>query len=74
MGIVRVNCGNVLEGVSVETLDCVVQKTLEQTQENLYETTEGLKQANFAIRERDFVIANQREAGQQPTVVCRLTL
>lgn len=43
-----------------------MQKTLEQTQTNLYETTEGLKQANFAIRERDFVIANQREAGQQP--------
>lgn len=28
------------------------------------ETLENLKQANFAIRERDFVITNQREAGK----------
>lgn len=41
-----------------------LQKTLEDTQDNLCETTESLKQANFAVRERDFVIANQREAGQ----------
>ena len=40
-----------------------VQKTLEQTQDELHETHENLKQANFAIRERDFVIASQREAG-----------
>lgn len=42
---------------------CHVQKTLEQTQDELHETHENLKQANFAIRERDFVIASQREAG-----------
>ncbi|KAG0629863.1 hypothetical protein M758_1G135000 [Ceratodon purpureus] len=38
------------------------QKTLETTQDSLYETQENLKQANAAIRERDYVIANQREA------------
>jgi len=43
-----------------------VQKTLEHTQDNLHETTENLKQANIAIKERDFVIANQREAGEHP--------
>lgn len=39
-----------------------MQKTLEYTQDTLCETQENLKQANAAIRERDFVIANQREA------------
>jgi kinesin family protein 11 len=39
-----------------------VQKTLECTQETLSETNENLQQAKYSIEERDFVIANQREA------------
>lgn len=38
------------------------QETLEHTQDNLHKTTENLKLANFAVKERDFVIANQRES------------
>ncbi|XP_024369374.1 kinesin-like protein KIN-5A isoform X2 [Physcomitrium patens] len=37
------------------------QKSLECSQQTLHETTENLKQANCAIRERDYVIANQSE-------------
>jgi hypothetical protein len=40
------------------------QKTLECTQETLSETNENLQQAKYSIEERDFVIANQQEAGQ----------
>lgn len=38
-----------------------MQKSLECSQQTLHETTENLKQANCAIRERDYVIANQSE-------------
>ncbi len=39
------------------------QKTLECTQETLSETNEKFQQAKYCIEERDFVIANQQEAG-----------